>query len=191
MSASIVLIGDSIRMGYEPFVREMLRGQVGVWGPKENGGTSQNVLAHLWEWVIERGPDVVHINAGLHDLKRGFGAAENAIPLTAYRANVEAILRRILAETDARVIWATITPVNEVWHHANKPFDRFEADVTAYNQAAIEVCRALGVPVNDLYRIIIDAGRDQLLLPDGVHFSEEGYRLLARAVVSVIEGRLS
>ncbi|HEY66459.1 MAG TPA: hypothetical protein G4O02_18060 [Caldilineae bacterium] len=47
MTISVVLIGDSIRMGYEPFVWEMLQGVADVWGPEENGGTSQNVLDHL------------------------------------------------------------------------------------------------------------------------------------------------
>lgn len=183
----IVLIGDSIRMGYQPYVQELLSAQADVWGPEENGETSQNVLAHLDDWVIRRQPDVAHVNAGLHDLKRPREGGPAQIPLEAYQENVRAILRRLLTETDARIIWATITPVNEAWHHANKPFDRFEADVAAYNRAAVEICQELGIPVNDLYRVVESAGRDTLLIQDGVHFNERGYRLLAEQVAKAIQ----
>ena len=33
----VLLLGDSRRMGYEPFVRELLKDVAEVYGPKENG----------------------------------------------------------------------------------------------------------------------------------------------------------
>jgi len=42
-----VLIGDSIRKGYQATVGTTLAGAAEVWGPDQNGGTSRNVLAHL------------------------------------------------------------------------------------------------------------------------------------------------
>ncbi len=184
--AKAILVGDSIRMGYQEFVRTLCAGSMEVWGPAENGGTSRNVLAHLEEWVLERGPDLVHLNAGLHDIRREFGAPQPAVPLAEYRLNVTQILRRIKNETDCRVVWATMTPVNEKRHHETKGFDRFTDDVLRYNRAAVEVCQELGVPVDNLFEIIMDAGADGLLLPDGVHFTEEGYRLLGEAVANAI-----
>ena len=65
----VVLIGDSIRMGYAPLVAKLLDGKATVISQSVNGEDSGNVLRHLDEWVIEEKPDVVHINAGLHDLK--------------------------------------------------------------------------------------------------------------------------
>jgi len=121
-----ILIGDSIRMGYEGFVRDALAGTADVWAPEENGGTSRNVLAHLDEWVLSR----------------------------------------------------------------NKEFDRLEADVIAYNEAAAEVCERLGVAVHDLYGVVMAAGRDGLLSPDGVHFKEEGYQVLGHAVARAIRDHL-
>lgn len=178
----VILIGDSIRMGYQDFVKAECAGSAEVWAPEENGGNSRNVLEHLEEWVLSRRPDLVHVNCGLHDIRREFGAAEPAVPLPEYRANVEAILRRILEETNARPIWATTTPVNQKRHHETKDFDRFSADVLLYNRAAVQVCQELEVPVNGLFEVVMKAGRDRLLLPDGVHFTEEGYRVLGRAV---------
>ena len=66
----VVLVGDSIRLGYAPRVAERLSGKAVVISSAENGGDSANVLAHLDESVLRHKPDVVHLNCGLHDLKR-------------------------------------------------------------------------------------------------------------------------
>jgi lysophospholipase L1-like esterase len=183
---SVILIGDSIRMGYQPTVEQLLGKHAQIWAPQENGGTSANVLAHLEEWVLSRCPDILHLNCGLHDVKTEFGAASQGIPLDEYEANLRQIVGRIVAQGSIQMIWAATTPVNEVWHHANKPFDRFEADVLAYNAVASQVVGEYGVPVNDLYRVIVNAGRDLHLTPDGVHFGPAGYALLGQAVTDAI-----
>jgi lysophospholipase L1-like esterase len=183
---SVILIGDSIRMGYQPTVEQLLAKQAQLWAPQENGGTSANVLAHLDEWVLSRRPDILHLNCGLHDLKTEFGATSQNIPLDEYEVNLRQIVGRIVAQDTTRLIWAATTPVNEAWHHQNKPFDRFEADVLAYNQVASEIAVAYNVPINDLHQVMMDAGRDQYLTPDGVHFNQAGYTLLGQAVADTI-----
>jgi lysophospholipase L1-like esterase len=187
---TILLIGDSIRMGYEATVRAELAGVADVWSPQENGGTSRNVLAHLQEWVLDRTPALVHLNCGLHDLKREFGQTENAVPLAEYRANLGRLFDAVRQRTAARLIWAATTPVNEEWHHRNKPFDRLERDVDAYNRVAREEAEARGIPVDDLFAVVRDAGRDRLLLSDGVHFNPEGCTLLGKAVAACLRAHL-
>jgi len=186
----VVLIGDSIRIGYQAAVERELAGRAEVWAPSENGGTSENVLAHLDEWVIARRPDIVHLNCGLHDLKVERGQDERLIPLPRYRANVEMILRRIRSESTALIIWATTTPVNEQWHHERKEFDRLECDVVAYNRAAAEVADRMEIPIDDLYAAVMERGRDAMLSPDGVHYCEAGYELLGGAVAEAIRAHL-
>ena len=186
----IVLIGDSIRMGYQDHVASQLAGRAEVWAPKPNGGDSRNVLAHLDQWVLARQPDVVHVNCGLHDLKRAFGAA-SAVPLDEYERNVRQILQRLQRELNGAIVWATTTPVDENWHHQNKGFDRLEADVQAYNAAARAVAEDIGVPIDDLFAVVQQEGKARLLTQDGVHFTEEGSQLLGRAVAECIWGRLS
>src|SRR5215213_10037927 len=66
----VALVGDSIRLGYGPKVAERLKGRAVVLSLEDNGGDSGNVLAHLEEWILREKPDVVHLNCGLHDLKR-------------------------------------------------------------------------------------------------------------------------
>jgi len=182
----VILIGDSIRMGYKPFVEEALSGKANVWAPEKNGGTSENILNHLDEWVLSHQADVIHLNAGLHDIKKDFDATENNIPIAQYADNVRSILNGIKEGSSARLIWALTTPVNEKWHHENKGFDRFEADVTAYNQAAAEIANECGVEIHDLYQVIMDAGRDEILTKDGVHFTPEGSALLGKKVAEFV-----
>lgn len=182
----VILIGDSIRMGYQPFVRQELADCANVWGPEENGGTSANVLAHLDEWAISRPAEIIHLNCGLHDLGGAFDAADPGALLSQYRANLEEIFGRILDETGARLIWAATTPVNERWQHKNWGFDQIQAEGLAYNTASVEIARRKDILVNDLYSVVMDAGRDTLLQEDGIHFTESGYRVLGRAVARVI-----
>ena len=106
----VVLIGDSIRMGYQDHVVSQLAGRAEVWAPEPNGGDSRNVLAHLDQWALARQPNLVHVNCGLHDLKRAFGA-ESEVSLAEYERNVRQILQRLQRELNGAVVWATTTPV--------------------------------------------------------------------------------
>ncbi|NLG51268.1 MAG: SGNH/GDSL hydrolase family protein [Chloroflexi bacterium] len=191
MAPLVVLIGDSIRMGYQEVVQRELKAVAEVWAPVENGGNSRNVLAHLDEWVISRQPQVVHLNCGLHDLRKEFDQEQAAVGIEEYAANVRQISTRVREQTDATLIWATTTPVNQAWHHATKGFDRLEADVRAYNQVAAAIATELGIPINDLYKVVMQAGRDSYLQPDGVHFSPAGYELLGQAVARAIAAHLA
>ena len=174
-------------MGYEDTVRRELEGVTDIWSPKENGGNSRNVLANLEKWVISQAPDIVHLNCGLHDLKKEFGQSEAAVSIEEYRSNVRQIVDLIKSRTQAIIIWAATTPVNEQWHHENKSFDRFEADVHSYNVAAAHTAKELEVPINDLFTIVECVGKDNILLPDGVHFTPEGYVKLGEAVAQFIK----
>jgi len=187
---SIVLIGDSIRIGYQDTVKRELAGRADVWGPEENGGTSRNVLMHLSDWVIARSPDIVHLNCGLHDLRREPGSSGTFVPVEEYGKNLRNIFRTVRDSLDTVLIFALTTPVNQEDHHTNKPFDRFETDVNLFNRKALEVSQEYGIPVNNLFNVIEGKGTESCLMPDGVHFTDEGYSLLGRAVADFLSGYL-
>ena len=67
----IVLIGDSIRMGYDKYVRAALDGKAEVLFPEENSRFAEYVLRAVIDWKREGkwgdDVDVVHWNAGLWD----------------------------------------------------------------------------------------------------------------------------
>ncbi|MEX0777464.1 MAG: GDSL-type esterase/lipase family protein [Phycisphaeraceae bacterium] len=186
MPKNVILIGDSIRMGYQPVVTELLSGSATVWGPSDNCFTTRHTLERLDEWVIQRRPVVVHWNNGLHDLAKDPPQRDQSrVSLDEYVTNLRKMLKR-MRDAGAVVIWATITPVNQDNHQRNKPFVRLEADVSFYNSAALALMREEKVPVDDLHDVITQAGRDELLLEDGVHYTPEGYRLLGQAVAAAI-----
>ncbi len=187
----VVLIGDSIRIGYEPYVIAELEGICDVWGPTENGGDSNNALCHLDEWVIDRQPDIIHLNCGLHDMKIENDLNNRQIPLDKYTENVKKIIDQIVSKTNAILIWATTTPVHEKNHRNVKGFIRLESDVEAYNTAATAIAQNAGLTVNDLNQVITSIGRDELLLPDGVHFTDDAYKLLGEKVTEIIKQQLA
>ncbi|MFH1023032.1 MAG: GDSL-type esterase/lipase family protein [Planctomycetota bacterium] len=186
----ILLLGDSIRMGYEPHVRERLADIAAVRSPQKNGGNTRFCLEHLDAWLAGPAPDVIHVNVGLHDLGRDRGNPANRVPSDEYARNLREIFARLVRVGGAAVIWAAITPVNEKRHNTTKEFDRFEADVDRYNRVAREAVAEFRFPVNDLFARVMTAGRDDLLLPDGVHFTDAGYALLGGTVANIIRDHL-
>ena len=182
----VQLIGDSITMAYAPLVAQRLAETAVVLPPPTNAGDGANLLAHLDEWVLTSPPDLLHVNCGLHDLKRARPSGAYQQPLGAYRANLGAIIRRLTAAMPGRVVWATVTPVLFERHRARKDFDRYPSDVDAYNQAALAVVGRSGVPVNDLHAVICATGVERCLGEDGVHMTDAGNAALAEAVSATI-----
>ena len=187
----VVVLGDSIRLGYAPTVVEKLKGLAEVVSPAENGGDSANILKHLDEWVIIRNPAVVHFNAGLHDLRTDSKTGEKQVGLEAYRANLAKIIERLEKETSARLIFATTTPVIDERVAARKGVLRFEADVEAYNAAAREVLgKSAVLEVDDLHGLTLTMGVAEALTEDGVHFTAKGSKGLGEQVAKSISRAL-
>lgn len=188
----VVLIGDSIRLGYAPKTAELLEGKAVVINPPENGGDSANVLAHLAEWVIERKPDVVHLNCGLHDLKKFKADGRYQVDLERYAGNLRQIVARIRQETDAALVFATTTPIRDADHaRRGADFDRFEADVRKYNARAVAIMGELGVPVHDLHGIVGEDEAGSMFKADGTHFTSDGSSRLAEAVADCVLRQLT
>ncbi len=200
MPRRVILLGDSIRLGYAPLVAEMLAGEFEVVTPAQNCATTLMTLRHFEAWAVEpataaTGEVLLHVNCGLHDLAYKRLEPSNApadtpeVEPAAYARNVEAILRRAIDDAGIpprQILWATTTPVIEARHNTAKPFKRLEADVRAYNDAALRVAQSLGCGVDDLYAVVMEHDPETLLTEDGVHYTAEGNAILAKAVASAI-----
>jgi lysophospholipase L1-like esterase len=188
----VVLIGDSIRMGYAPLVAKKLEGKAIVTSSKDNGGDSSNVLKNIEKWAIQKKPDIVHFNCGLHDLKLAKKDKKFQVELQQYEKNLKEIVARLSKETSATIIFANTTPIHDERHaKRGAGFDRLEADVARYNDCALMVMRGANLPVHDLHAIATGAGADKLLGADGTHFTQQGNELLADAVADCIVRHLT
>ena len=181
----VMLLGDSIRMSYQPLAADILRDVAKVVGPSDNCQYSLYTLSSLQRWLDELGrPDIVHWNNGIHDAGHNPSRSPVQMPLDMYSNNVAFILQQLL-ETKARVIWATTTPVHparpfydDQWTWTNEEIDR-------YNTAALEIMKRFQVPVNDLHSIVM-SDVDRFLSEDQLHLSEEGRQKCAEAVAAAI-----
>jgi acyl-CoA thioesterase-1 len=183
----VLLIGDSISMGYTIPVRELLKGKASVHRIPANGSSTDVGLAQLKTWLGDGKWDVIHFNWGLHDLKHWKdGKLDDAGPvvnsLEAYEKNLRELVKQLKA-TGAKLVWATTTPVPE------GAGGRKAGDEVKYNEAAARVMKAEGVPTDDLHALA--ASRlAEIQREKNVHFSEPGYRVLAEKVAASIRSQL-
>ncbi len=143
---NVLLLGDSISIGYTLQVRKLLEGKANVYRPLRKTGlpdncfTAKNGVEHLKDWLGSTKWSVIHFNFGLHDLMyisdtkvedvKKEGHPELTIP--EYTKNLETLLP-MLKETGAKLIFATTTTVPE----GEKK--RIPGDENNYNAAALTV----------------------------------------------------
>lgn len=181
----VALVGDSIRMGAEPYVRARLPAAWRVWSPAENGESSHKLRAQLDAWLPAGAFDLIHLNCGLHDLRHDPGRDRPVATPEEYAGNLRAIFAA-LSVGGATVVWATTTPIDEAAHNAAKASRRHAADVAGYNRIAVGLARAAGFRINDLYAALSQAPLGELLLPDGVHFTADGYARIGALVAAAL-----
>ena len=181
---NIFLIGDSIRLGYQPYVKEKLEGRAKVIGVNDNCRFTYYTLRHLLDWSREVNPetiDIVHWNNGLWDVLRILGD-EPLVPVDVYGATLKRIYNQIRTIFPrAKIVFALTTPVDETNIGTDGEYARRNADIEAYNREASEVMSELGVQVSDLYTFAKE--NIDTLRADWTHFNEEGSALLADAVI--------
>lgn len=189
----VLLIGDSISIGYTVAVRERLAGKANVHRIPTNGGPTTNGLARLPVWLGDSKWDVIHFNWGLHDLKyvkgdsadladpKAEGSRRQVSPAD-YEKNLTQLVQTLKA-TNAKLIWCTTTPVPE------GSTGRVAEDEVLYNQIAAKVMTAADVPTNDLCAHA-RAKLAEVQLPKNVHFTEGGSRYLAEKVAAAIAEHL-
>ena len=150
----ILLIGDSIRQLYCPYVAEALRGKVEVKWPKENCQNTQFVLTSLSRWRgLVASPKVVQFNCGHWDAAHWDGDDEPLTSVEEYTRNIRKIIHRLRRYwPDAKIVFATTTAMNPSGKQGRNK--RTTESIRAYNAAAVKVAREEGVAVNDLFAVV-------------------------------------
>jgi acyl-CoA thioesterase-1 len=183
----VLIIGDSISIGYTPSVRTLLQGKANVHRIPANAGDTKKGLERIEAWLGTKKWDVIHFNWGLHDIKRMKGteldaSMEKAISPETYEANLRALTQR-LQKAGTKLIWAATTPVPE------GAKGRIPGDEAEYNRIAARIMAELKVPINDLHGYV----RPQLATyqkPADVHYLPEGYAFLGSHVAEQIQANL-
>jgi acyl-CoA thioesterase-1 len=189
----VLIIGDSISIGYTPFVKELFKGRANIIHAPGNNASTVVGLAGLDAWLGPKPWDVIHFNWGLHDLKyidaqtkmTDVATGKQWVPVDQYEKNLRELVQR-LKKTGARLVWCSTTPVPEGVK------GRVPGDETRYNAAALKVMQAEGVQVNDLNAFVgTPQNRDAIGgKPKDVHYSDAGSKALAGVVVQAIEQAL-
>lgn len=177
----VLLIGDSISMGYTLPVRKLFEGTANVHRPPENGGPTTTGLAKIDSWLTVNDNnkwDVIHFNWGLHDLK--VTKEGNQVNPDQYEKNLRLLVKKLKA-TGAKLIWAATTPVPG--GKLSPP--RKNEDVLQYNAIALKIMKEEGIAINDLYAAVLPK-HSQWQRPENVHFTEAGSKALAEIVHKAI-----
>lgn len=179
----VLVIGDSISIGYTLPVRKLLDGKANVHRIPENGGPTTNGLAKIDKWLGDGKWDVIHFNWGLHDLKRD-AQDKHQVGIGDYEKNLRELVSR-MKKTNAKLIWCSTTPVPDA--KVNPP--RKNEDVIAYNTVAKKIAVAHGVAIDDLYEFAFPR-LGNIQQKANVHFSKEGSEALAEVVAASIRKSL-
>ena len=183
----VFLFGDSIRLGYERYIKSMLDGVANVYSPAQNCGLAQFVQrwVHMWAKTENVPSDIelVHWNAGLWDVLRIFDDGPLSSP-EFYAESLERIHGRLkMLFPKAKIVFALSTAVLEEEYRGE--YKRFNSDIRAYNEIAIKTLAPLGETFDDLYSITENAPRE--CYSDSTHFNTiPGIKLVGGTVLDCI-----
>lgn len=174
----VLLLGDSLRMGYEPYVRKNLEGKANVSGPEENGRWAGYTLNSFRFWIPSLPkPDIIHWNNGLWDLGDDYNLGRPFSLPEEYESCLErmvTVINKLFPE--AKIIMATTMPTD----------NPDTSGIIAYNEILKAVAKRHDIPVNDLFPLI-DGKTDQYVGPDHIHLTDEGFEMVAGKVTEAIE----
>ncbi len=178
---NILLLGDSISMGYREYVKEALAERANVQFSEENGRYVKYTLHMVNQWIRNVGtPDVVHWNNGIWDISVEPPLQGNFTPLPEYLYTLGRVLQTLREAGVKDIIFATTTYQKPVFPNNSA------RDTDLYNDAARAMMLREGIEVNDL-GALVKPRVDEFVCEDNLHLNEAGYRACATQVVQVLE----
>lgn len=192
---NVLIVGDSISLGYTPHVIELMKDEANVVHHKGNAQHTGTGLQKLEAWLGDTEWDVIHFNWGMWDLcyrhpkskvqgRRDKVRGTLTTPLEQYEQNLDQLVTR-LRKIDSALIWANTTVVPEA--EAGRKVD----DDLKYNEAAARVMKKHHVVINDLNQLTRTFSADLFTRRGDVHFTPAGYQKLAEQVTNSIRSALS
>jgi acyl-CoA thioesterase-1 len=179
----VLILGDSVSYYNSVVVTKSLKDQAVVVFNNGTWGDTRKALAKLQECLLADGGNwsVIHFNWGLHDIKNRI-----TVPIKEYEENLRELVK-FLKATNARLVWASITPVGLKTGNAG---DRLDSNVVAYNAVAKKIMDENKIQIDDLYAAAKPRIAD-IQKADGVHFNDEGCQFLSTFIVKAIQTALN
>lgn len=190
----ILIIGDSISIGYTPFVKEALKDKAIV---KHNQGNAEHTgtgLLKLKEWLGDENWDIIQFNWGLWDLcyrhpdskvqgnRDKINGSQTFSP-DEYEKNLNELVRQLI-QTNAKLIFVTTSYVPE------GEAGRFAGDDLIFNEIAQRVMQENNVLVNDISKASKKIHKKHGKATGDVHYTNRGYELLAKEITKFIRKEL-
>ena len=184
---NVLIIGDSISIGYFPFVKEAMSDNNNI---VHNAGNAQHTgtgLQKLNEWLGETDWDLIAFNWGLWDLcfrhpdSELYGNRDKVNGTVTYSpeeyaTNLDLLIPRLKANTkNLLFITTSYVPPGEG--------GRIEGDDIIYNKAALGIMKKHRIKHLDINQISKEIHKDHKSGLGDVHFTKEGYKLLAIPII--------
>jgi len=195
-----VILGDSISIGYTPFVAAWMTNdtvqhkcavQHSPWdttdGGAEDTGYGFDCLQHMLSSpkLVELKPDVIQFNFGLHNTAPPGKAKPGQSGYPQDYAPQLTLIADELLKTGAKLLFVLSTPV---------PYSVEENDIIVeLNQQAVSIMTERSIPILDLYSAVIDVcgqvpfwncsislNRDD---DHNLHYTQEGYSYFSSAFI--------
>ena len=179
----VLLIGDSICIGYRSVVAKQLAGKANVDAWLNPLHQASPELHEILAQVLAQGPyDVIHFNMGLH------GWVKGRIP----EGQFEPLTRKLVTHLregspGAKLIWASTTPITLKGTPTELDATN-NAVILSHNQMAEQIMAEMKVPIDDLYSLMTN--HLELGKGDTAHWQLAGYQVLGQKVAAVVEEHL-
>lgn len=173
--ARILLIGDSIVVGHERLLHEIVKDEYCI----DSFATAKCVsdidyMRELDYMLASKDYDLVIFNNGLH----GFDIDDEA-----YEENLEEAMKD-LNKRVKNLAWRTSTPIRD-----KEDLDKFNSErnprVIRRNAFAAKVAADLDIPVLDLYTPMEE--NVEYFAPDAIHYNEQGREVQAQMLAEFIK----
>ena len=187
----VLLLGDSIRQGYQEYVKQELEGECEVYfDAEDNGRFVQYNFWQLNQMYKKYGNfDIVHFNSGYWDMTIEEPDREAMNSLSEYIVWLKRIINYV-RNRKGIPIFANSAPIfDELTNTKNNTspyiFHYKNSWVQKYNNVAERLMESEKVYVNNLYDLLI-TGKKFYKCPDMLHLTEDGYKLVAKKIAMVI-----
>lgn len=191
----ILLLGDSIRMGYASYIKDNLKNTCEViYDEQDNGRFAAYTLWQANQLFMKYGHfDIVHWNNGYWDMNIEGPMTDAIHPIDEYIHFLKRIIKEI-RRNGAKIIFATTTPVLSEGHAADNTGTNVDIRynnkwVIDYNDAAKKLMDSENIAVNDLYSLMLN-DKNYYKSDDLLHLTEKGSKICAKQASEMIKKML-